>query len=102
VPITVIWELIDPQSRSILASQFSAGTTPAWYNSLPTDVKSYQDRGDFDIERDGGAEYGADRVGDRGLECPRAGPSVVGGSGSGGKCSNAIARWRALCTATIL
>jgi hypothetical protein len=41
VPITVIWELIDPQSRSILASQFSAGTTPAWYNSLPTDVKSY-------------------------------------------------------------
>ncbi|KAJ5119184.1 hypothetical protein N7526_010821 [Penicillium atrosanguineum] len=41
VPMTVIWELIDPQSRSILASQFSAGTTPSWYNSLPTDVKSY-------------------------------------------------------------
>ncbi|KAJ6112234.1 hypothetical protein N7523_008295 [Penicillium sp. IBT 18751x] len=41
VPMTVIWELIDPQSRSILASQFSAGTTPAWYSSLPTDVKSY-------------------------------------------------------------
>lgn len=41
MPVTVIWELIDPQSRSILASQFSAGTTPTWYNSLPTDVKSY-------------------------------------------------------------
>ena len=41
MPVTVIWELIDPQSRSLLASQFSAGTTPTWYNSLPTDVKSY-------------------------------------------------------------
>ncbi|KAJ5111576.1 hypothetical protein N7532_002111 [Penicillium argentinense] len=41
VPMTVIWELIDPQSRSSLASEFSAGTTPTWYGSLPSDVKSY-------------------------------------------------------------
>ena len=41
VPMSVVWELMDPQSRSSLAQQFSAGTTPAWYSSLPTDVKSY-------------------------------------------------------------
>lgn len=41
VPMSVYWELMDPQSRSSLAQQFSAGTTPAWYSSLPTDVKSY-------------------------------------------------------------
>lgn len=41
VPVTVLWELINPQSRSSLASAFSAGSTPAWYSSLPADVKSY-------------------------------------------------------------
>ncbi|KAJ5651887.1 hypothetical protein N7507_009313 [Penicillium longicatenatum] len=41
VPLTVVGELIDAQSRSSLASQFKAGTTPAWYSSLPVDVKSY-------------------------------------------------------------
>ncbi|KAJ5692739.1 hypothetical protein N7462_002162 [Penicillium macrosclerotiorum] len=41
VPLTVLWELINQDSRSSLASQFSAGTTPAWYSSLPADVKSY-------------------------------------------------------------
>jgi hypothetical protein len=41
VPVSVIWELINPDQRSSLASQFKAGTTPAWYNALPTDVKSY-------------------------------------------------------------
>lgn len=41
VPVTVLWELINAQSRSSLASAFSAGSTPAWYNSLPSDVKSY-------------------------------------------------------------
>jgi hypothetical protein len=41
VPMTVLWELIDQESRRSLASEFSAGTTPAWYSSLPSDVKSY-------------------------------------------------------------
>jgi hypothetical protein len=41
VPVSAIWELINPDQRSSLASQFKAGTTPAWYNALPTDVKSY-------------------------------------------------------------
>ncbi|CAG8266547.1 unnamed protein product [Penicillium salamii] len=41
VPVSVIWELINPEQRKSLASQFNAGTTPAWYNALPTDVKSY-------------------------------------------------------------
>ncbi|KAJ5135028.1 uncharacterized protein N7515_004306 [Penicillium bovifimosum] len=41
VPVSVIWELINPDQRSALGSQFRAGTTPAWYNALPSDVKSY-------------------------------------------------------------
>ncbi|KAJ5211369.1 hypothetical protein N7472_001508 [Penicillium cf. griseofulvum] len=41
VPVSVIWELINPAERSSLASQFKAGTTPAWYNALPLDVKDY-------------------------------------------------------------
>lgn len=41
VPMTVLWDLIDQQSRRALASQISAGTTPTWYSSLPSDVKSY-------------------------------------------------------------
>lgn len=39
--MTVLWDLIDQQSRRALASQISAGTTPTWYSSLPSDVKSY-------------------------------------------------------------
>ncbi|KAI1836431.1 hypothetical protein DTO006G1_2640 [Penicillium roqueforti] len=41
VPVSVIWELINPAERSSLASQFKAGTTPAWYSALPSDVQSY-------------------------------------------------------------
>ncbi|KAJ5116112.1 hypothetical protein N7456_000460 [Penicillium angulare] len=41
VPMSVVGELMDANSRSALASQLSAGTTPAWYSSLPADVKSY-------------------------------------------------------------
>lgn len=41
VPVSVIWELINPPERSSLASQFKAGSTPAWYSALPSDVKSY-------------------------------------------------------------
>lgn len=37
----MLWDLINAQSRSSLASAFSAGSTPAWYSSLPADVKSY-------------------------------------------------------------
>jgi hypothetical protein len=41
VPVSVIWELINPAERSSLASQFKAGTTPAWYTALPSDVQDY-------------------------------------------------------------
>lgn len=39
--MNVLWDLINPNGRQSLASQFSAGSTPAWYSSLPTDVKNY-------------------------------------------------------------
>lgn len=41
VPGNVYWDLLDPNSRRVLASQISAGSTPAWYGSLPTQVKAY-------------------------------------------------------------
>ncbi|KAJ5161317.1 hypothetical protein N7492_006709 [Penicillium capsulatum] len=41
VPMPVLWDLINPASRQSLASDFRAGNTPTWYNSLPTDVKNY-------------------------------------------------------------
>lgn len=41
VPPSVLIDLVVPTRRASLASEFSAGNTPAWYSSLPTDVKSY-------------------------------------------------------------
>ncbi|KAF4276077.1 hypothetical protein CNMCM8812_006365 [Aspergillus fumigatus] len=41
LPPSVLMELIIPSQRSALASQFKAGSTPAWYASLPSDVQSY-------------------------------------------------------------
>lgn len=41
VPGSVYWDLLDPNSRRALASQISAGNTPTWYHSLPTEVKAY-------------------------------------------------------------
>lgn len=41
MPITVLWELIEPASRSSIESQFKAGSTPAWYTRLPSNIKSY-------------------------------------------------------------
>ncbi|KAJ5737131.1 uncharacterized protein N7483_002256 [Penicillium malachiteum] len=41
VPLTVFMDLFDASSRSSMASQFSNGSTPAWYSSLPADVKQY-------------------------------------------------------------
>ncbi|KAE8147823.1 hypothetical protein BDV25DRAFT_168847 [Aspergillus avenaceus] len=41
VPPTVLAQLMVPAQRSSIASEFQAGRTPSWYNSLPTDVKSY-------------------------------------------------------------
>ncbi|KAJ5769414.1 hypothetical protein N7520_003973 [Penicillium odoratum] len=41
IPLPVVGELMDAQSRSSLASQLQAGTTPTWYASLPTDAKNY-------------------------------------------------------------
>jgi hypothetical protein len=41
LPPSVLIELVIPAQRSALASQFKAGSTPAWYASLPADVQSY-------------------------------------------------------------
>lgn len=41
VPLSVMADLVNPLSRSSLASEFQAGNTPGWYQSLPTGVKSY-------------------------------------------------------------
>ncbi|EDP52337.1 hypothetical protein KXV68_001316 [Aspergillus fumigatus] len=41
LPPSVLMELIIPSQRSALASQFKAGSTPAWYASLSSDVQSY-------------------------------------------------------------
>lgn len=41
VPASVLLELAQPSLRSSIASEFRAGNTPAWYQTLPTPVKSY-------------------------------------------------------------
>jgi len=41
VPVSVIVELAQPALRSSIASEFKAGHTPQWYETLPTAVKSY-------------------------------------------------------------
>jgi hypothetical protein len=41
VPAQVLVQLVSPQGRSSIASEFSAGHTPAWYSALPEPVKSY-------------------------------------------------------------
>lgn len=41
VPASVILDLLDSNKRSDLASELKAGSTPAWYSSLPPDVKNY-------------------------------------------------------------
>lgn len=41
IPASVYSELANPTSRAALASEFADGTTPAWYQSLPSAVKSY-------------------------------------------------------------
>lgn len=41
VPPTVLLQLIQPTLRASIADEFKAGNTPAWYQSLPDDVKGY-------------------------------------------------------------
>lgn len=41
IPATVIVQIAGASGRSVLASEFKAGNTPAWYQSLPDGVKSY-------------------------------------------------------------
>ncbi|KAE9372840.1 hypothetical protein N431DRAFT_467070 [Stipitochalara longipes BDJ] len=41
VPVSVLVELAQPALRSSIASEFKAGNTPQWYQTLPTAVKSY-------------------------------------------------------------
>lgn len=39
--MSVLGDLLDPSSRSSLAAEFKNGTTPSWYQSLPTSIQSY-------------------------------------------------------------
>ncbi|QKX56961.1 uncharacterized protein TRUGW13939_04069 [Talaromyces rugulosus] len=41
VPMSVLGDLLDPASRSSLAAEFKNGTTPTWYQGLPTSIQSY-------------------------------------------------------------
>ncbi|KAJ5702342.1 hypothetical protein N7488_009890 [Penicillium malachiteum] len=41
VPFNIVMDLFDASSRSSIASQFTNGSTPAWYASLPSDVQQY-------------------------------------------------------------
>ncbi|KAJ5716265.1 hypothetical protein N7493_008176 [Penicillium malachiteum] len=41
VPFTIVIDLFDASARSSMASQFTNGSTPAWYANLPSDVKQY-------------------------------------------------------------
>jgi hypothetical protein len=41
VPMSVLGDLLDSESRSSLASEFANGSTPAWYQSLPSSIQSY-------------------------------------------------------------
>ncbi|PKY00788.1 hypothetical protein P168DRAFT_307235 [Aspergillus campestris IBT 28561] len=41
IPASALVQLMVPAQRSSLVSDFKAGSTPAWYASLPSDVKSY-------------------------------------------------------------
>ncbi|KGO71721.1 hypothetical protein PITC_027340 [Penicillium italicum] len=41
IPASWYDEIIDPASRSSIASQVAAGTYPAWYNALPSSVKAW-------------------------------------------------------------
>ncbi|KUL86016.1 hypothetical protein ZTR_06460 [Talaromyces verruculosus] len=41
VPLSVLGDLLDSSSRSSLASDFQNGSTPAWYQSLPSSITSY-------------------------------------------------------------
>ncbi|KAI5920925.1 hypothetical protein F4810DRAFT_713123 [Camillea tinctor] len=41
VPASIIIKLVNPQYRESVASDFAAGSTPGWYQSLPPDVKTF-------------------------------------------------------------
>jgi hypothetical protein len=41
VPVSILVELAQPALRSSIASEFRAGNTPQWYQTLTTAVKSY-------------------------------------------------------------
>jgi hypothetical protein len=41
IPKSVFADLANPSARASLASDFQAGNEPAWYTSLPVEVRSY-------------------------------------------------------------
>lgn len=53
VPPNALLDLMIPSKRQQLASQVQAGSTPTWYQGLPTDVKRYM--GQVKSEVAGGA-----------------------------------------------
>ncbi|KAI1496523.1 hypothetical protein F5X99DRAFT_66703 [Biscogniauxia marginata] len=56
VPASVIIRLVNPQYRESVAADFAAGNTPAWYQSLPPNVKTFFEGMAKDI-RTGSAVY---------------------------------------------
>jgi len=41
VPASALVQLAQPSGRSAIAAEFKAGSTPVWYQTLPSPVKSY-------------------------------------------------------------
>jgi hypothetical protein len=41
VPASVIAQLANPNGRASIHSEFQAGNTPAWFEAMPTGVRSY-------------------------------------------------------------
>ncbi|KAJ5384762.1 hypothetical protein N7517_002673 [Penicillium concentricum] len=70
-------DLLDPASLSAIDSAASAGTYPAWYNALPSDVKSWA-TGHFGADLMGGASATATQTKSAGSSAIETGSSLVG------------------------
>lgn len=56
VPQDVLMDLMNPEARASIKSEFAAGNTPSWYQALPTPVRSYIESINKAIAT-GGTEY---------------------------------------------
>lgn len=74
VPPNALLDLMIPSKRQQLASQVQAGSTPTWYQDLPTDVKRYMEQVKSEVA--GGALT-------RPTSTAPTGASTASGTGSG-------------------